>query len=275
MNLDNLIDDIQNTDTEFSDRVTPRRHALKNIAQAGVKLAIATLPLAVGSVLSKAYGQTSAEINEILNFVLTFEYLEAFFYNQGLLQPNLIPAADRAYFTAIAAHENEHVAFLTSTLGSNAVASPKFDLTVNGIFDDVLSNYDTYLAVANALEDTGVRAYKGQLTSLIGNQVILTTLLQIHSVEARHASAIRYLRSARGVNIKPWVTGNGIVFNDTGNAAFDANYVGENNLVQGGIDITTLNGTSSKISGSVAVEAFDEPMDKASVLSIVNLFTAR
>ncbi|NCD68949.1 ferritin-like domain-containing protein [Mucilaginibacter agri] len=274
MNLAKLIADIQNVDPEFEDRISPRRSVIKNMAQMGANVALAALPLAFGSLLNKAYGQTEADVNDVLNFALTFEYLEAWFYNQGLLQANLIPNADKAYFTAIAAHENEHVSFLKSALGSNAVPSPKFDLTAKGVFEDVLSNYDTYLAVANALEDTGVRAYKGQLVKLMGNQIILTAAMQIHSVEARHASAIRYLRMNRGVNISPWITGSATVFNDTGIAAFNANYIGENNLVQAGIDITTLKGLNGTVSSSTAVEAFDEPMDKASVLNILSLFTA-
>ena len=57
------------------------------------------------------------------------------------------------------------------------------------------------LALAQAFEDTGVRAYKGQAGALMGNDNLLTAALQIHSVEARHASEIRRLRGLQG-----WIT---------------------------------------------------------------------
>ena len=49
------------------------------------------------------------------------------------------------------------------------------------------------MSLAQAFEDTGVRAYKGQAKNLISTPDLLTAALQIHSVEARHAAAIRDL----------------------------------------------------------------------------------
>ncbi|WCT10830.1 ferritin-like domain-containing protein [Mucilaginibacter jinjuensis] len=272
MNLFNVIDEIQQVDPEFQDRMSPRRDAIKNITSFGSKVAVAALPFAFSTLFKRAYGQTTSSVNDVLNFALTLEYLEAYFYNQGLAQANLIPAADKGYFTTVAGHENAHVAFLKSVLGSAAVTSPSFDLTAKGTFADVLTNYNTYLAVAETFEDTGVRAYKGQAGNLLGNQVVLTAALQIHAVEARHASAIRYLRASKGVNIKPWISGSATVSNDTGIAAVNASYAGENNVMQGGVDITTLNAVSGKTTITAAIEAFDEPLDKASVLAIVSPF---
>jgi hypothetical protein len=45
-------------------------------------------------------------------------------------------------------------------------------------------------------------AYKGQATNLISTPDLLTAALQIHSVEARHASEVRRLRGLKG-----WITG--------------------------------------------------------------------
>lgn len=274
MNLFSVIEEIKHVDPEFEDRISPRRAAIKNITSFGSKVAMAALPFALGTLFKKAYGQNAAAVNEVLNFALTLEYLEAYFYKQGLAQANLIPAAHKSYINTIAGHENAHVAFLKNILGSAAVVSPTFDLTARGIFGDVLSNYNTYLVVAETFEDTGVRAYKGQVGNLLGNQVVLTAALQIHSVEARHASAIRYLRALRGVNIKPWVSGSSTVFNDTGVIASNASYANENNTVQNGIDITTLNAVNGTTSITAAVEAFDEPLDKVTVLNILVPFIA-
>jgi rubrerythrin len=53
------------------------------------------------------------------------------------------------------------------------------------------------LALAQAFEDTGVRAYKGQAANLMSKPDLLTAALQIHSVEARHASEVRRLRGQK------------------------------------------------------------------------------
>ncbi|WCT10832.1 ferritin-like domain-containing protein [Mucilaginibacter jinjuensis] len=274
MNLFGIIEEIKEVDAEFEDRISPRRAAIKNITSFGSKVAMATLPFAFSALLKKAYSQNTTPVNDVLNFALTLEYLEAYFYNQGLAQANLIPVAHKSYITTIAGHENAHVAFLKNILGNAAIASPKFDLTAKGIFGDVLTNYNTYLLVAEIFEDTGVRAYKGQMGNLLGNQVVLTAALQIHSVEGRHASAIRYLRASRGANIKPWISGSSTVFNDTGVIVSNASYANENNTVQNGIDITTLNAVNGTTSITAAIEAFDEPLDKATVLNILVPFIA-
>ena len=86
------------------------------------------------------------------------------------------------------------MAFLTDALGSHAVKKPNFDFTAKGAFGDVFSNYKTFLALSQAFEDTGVRAYKGQAGNLKASDEILTAALQIHSVEARHAAEVRLIR---------------------------------------------------------------------------------
>ncbi|GAC1301401.1 MAG: hypothetical protein NVSMB24_04160 [Mucilaginibacter sp.] len=277
MNLYKIIEEIEKVDPELQDRLNPRRAAIKNITSFGSKVAIAALPFAFATMFKKAYGATATvAVNDVLNFALKLEYLESYFYNQGVAKAGLIPASDMGYITTIRDDENEHVAFLKSVLGSAAVAQPNFDLTAKGTFPTVLTNYDTFLAVANAFEDTGVRAYKGQAPNLLGNQVVLTAALSIHAVEARHASAVRSIRKSRGVNINPWITGSASVSNDTGiGAAVDGNYAGENNVMQGGVNVTSLPSVSGSTTAyNVAVEAFDEPLDMATVLNLVGPFFA-
>lgn len=270
MNLFNIISDIEDIDGEIQDRLNPRRAAIKVMNSFGTKVALSALPFVALSMFKKAYGQTiPQDIIEVLNFALTLEYLEAEFYTKALASSGLIEdAAARNAITVIKDHEDEHVAFLKTALGSKAVSKPKFDFTAGGAFADVFSNYDTFLAVANAFEDTGVRAYKGQAGNLMSNDDLLRYALNIHSVEARHASHIRQMRRARGVEIKPWITGG----NDTGVGAVDPVYAGEDNKIQAGADITSLNGASGKISANAATEAFDEPLAKEAVLEIANLF---
>ncbi|MDB4905098.1 MAG: ferritin-like protein [Mucilaginibacter sp.] len=282
MNLLNIIEEIEKADPEVTERLSPRRDAIKNITSFGSKVAIAALPFALGTMFKKAYGSTSttSTVIDVLNFALTLEYLESYFYNQGTASAGLIPAADTKYIAEITDDENHHVTFLKAVitqLGGTPVSSPTFDLTAgngshNGPFEDVLTNYQTFLAVAETFEDTGVRAYKGQAHNLLGNQVVLTAALSIHAVEARHASAIRYLRTNKyGANVKPWITSTLSLGNDTGIALVNANYAYENNVVQGGVDLTTLPGATagSKTSVATATAAFDEALDMQAVLALL------
>lgn len=279
MNLFNIIEEIEKVDPEFGERINPRRDAIKNMTSFGTKVAVAALPFALGSLFKRAYGATTAataSVTDVLNYALTLEHLEAAFYVQGVASG--VANADASYITTIRDDENEHVAFLTkviTSLNATPVTAGKYDFTAKGTFPTVFTSYDTFLAVAQAFEDTGVRAYKGQAGNLLGNQTVLTAALSIHSVEARHASAIRLLRRQRGATTtKPWITGSASVSNDTGISAVDGNYAGENNITQGGVNITTLKGVSGNISYSAACEAFDEPLDSTTVVNLVTPFFA-
>lgn len=277
MNVYNVITEIEKTDPDIYDRLDGRRSALKQFTSIGGKIALASLPLFLSSLFKKAYGQSTGSIVNVLNFALTLEYLESEFYKKAVGTAGLIPAADLPGFTAIRNHEVAHVAVLRQTisqLGGTPVTltADKFDFTagngsMNGPYASVFSNYDTLLAVSQAFEDTGVRAYKGQAGNLISNNAVLTAALQIHSVEARHAAYIRYLRQKRGTTAnKPWITGK-----DTGGVpGVGAIYAGEETTTQAGIQITGINGMN--ISANAASESFDEPLTLEQVTAIVDPF---
>ena len=168
--------------------------------RAALKLgALATAPMMLAAVSSEAFAQVPQQVADILNFALTLEYLEDEFYRTALAQGGLIPDYAGGTFQTISQHETAHVALLQSVLGGAAVAKPEFDFTARGKYRDVFSNFKTFAAVSQALEDTGVAAYKGQAPNLVGGGTLLTTALQIHSVEARHAAQVRLLRKQ-----KPW-----------------------------------------------------------------------
>ncbi len=291
MNLLNLIEDIQTADPEFKDRISPRRAAIKNITSFGTKVAAAALPFAFSTLFKKAYGQTATRsVNDVLNFALTAEIAELGLYNTALGRTNLIPAQDRPAITLLRDVETKHVTFLKLVLGSNisstnaglsfAANTPNFDYTGNkgsantatAPFPTVFTDYNIFLAVANAFEDTGVRAYKGQAPFLLGNQTVLTAALNIHSVEARHAAFLRRLRAIRsGAAIKPWITGDGATASGVPagtlagtTAAFV--YAGEANTTQAGVNIAGF------VSTSAAQESFDEPLTTDQVLSILTNF---
>lgn len=284
MNVKHILTEIEKVDPEVYNRLDTRRSAMKEFAGIAGKLALAAVPIALGGMFKKAYGQTGSSITAILNYALTLEYLEAKFYVMGnAAATTLIPTADRQTFVTIGAHETSHVNFLKAaitSLGGVPVAEPIFDFTAGngtgtGPFVGVFTNYSLFLAVAQTFEDTGVRAYKGQAyePALMANNDVLTAALSIHSVEARHASKVRTLRKANGglvpagVDVKPWITGkqSGI-----GTTAVQASYDGEEITNQATIEITNINGQA--ISANAASEAFDEPLTMAQVLVIVDPF---
>ncbi|HXS58136.1 MAG TPA: ferritin-like domain-containing protein [Hanamia sp.] len=283
MNLQNIISEIEKTDPEVYDRLDTRRNAMRSFVKTSGKIALASIPFALGSMFQKAYSSPSSPsdlILDTLNFALTLEYLESNFYIKAVAS-GIIPAGNAmSALTVIRDHENEHVNFLKTAItaaGGTPVSftAASFDFTAKGTFPGVFSDYGTMLAVAQTFEDTGVRAYKGQAPNLISNNDYLTAALQIHSVEARHAAHIREMRKAAnllvpaGVDVKPWITLNQ---SGIGTAAVQASYDGEENVTQAGVTITNIGG--QKISAAAASEAFDEPLTKDQITAIVTPFFA-
>ena len=124
------------------------------------------------------------------------------------------------------------------------------------------------MALSQSFEDTGVRAYKGQAGNLISDKNTLKAALQIHSVEARHASEVRRLRGAMlGQPIKGWVSGS------ESNGAPAAIYAGEDNITHAGASLNDISSIGS-LSAAAKTEAFDEPLTKDQVLAIVTPFLA-
>lgn len=242
-------------DPELVQHVTRRAAVEKSGKMAGA-LAVASMPVAFGLLARRAFAQGTAlpaEIIDVLNFALTLEYLEAEFYQTGLDTGGLIPGQARPIFETISQHETAHVALLEGAItsgGGTPTAKPTFDFTAGGTFDP-FGVYEQFAALAQAFEDTGVRAYKGQAGALMPNDAILTTALRIHSVEARHASAVRRLRGEKG-----WITGN----QNTLPPEAAAVYAGE----EAGAGVTT----------AASAEAFDEPLTRDQVLAIASLFIA-
>jgi hypothetical protein len=282
MNLNNIFNDIEKVDPEVYSRLDSRRSALKSFASLSSKLALAAVPVALGSLFNKAYAGSTATkdtVVDILNYALTLEYLEADFYNTALKSPGLIPAgAATGAIETIAKHENAHVAFLKSAIigaGGKPIDMPTFDFSAgmgsgNGPFKDVFKSLELFLNVAQTFEDTGVRAYKGRAAEIVMGGAYLTAALQIHSVEARHAAHIRLMRKAYGSgvgNVKPWITGK---MSNINSALVQASYDGEEVTKQATIEIVNINGMG--ISADAASEAFDEPLTKEQVLAIVGPF---
>ena len=186
--------------------------------------ALATMVFA-GQGVAKAAIPAAPTDNDVLNFALNLEYLEAQFYTlategvtadkaaTGAISLGTSPGtvtvkasprvqfqspAIGAYAFETALEERHHVTFLQGALKTNAVAQPNIDLmnsftalgTLIGVptFDPFSSDL-MFLLGAYIFEDVGVTAYHGGAALL--SSAVLTPAVQIHAVEAYHAGLVR------------------------------------------------------------------------------------
>jgi len=299
MDFFQILSDIEKVDADVYDRFDTRRQAFKNLSGMGKKITAATLPALLSTMFTKAYGQTttlSSDIINTLNLALSLEYLERYYYQMGI-DRNLFTGTDLNAITIIRDDEVGHINALRGVLGTNAIADPTaaaFDYTAGGKLTP-FANAANFLGTAQAFVDTGVRAYKGGAVSLMANKDILTAALNIHSVEARHSSHIRTMRRG-GVAVagqdgggagdafpKSWISlqeGGGPVPAVTspvyGPGSDATKYPAEDNVTQGttplNVQTTTTAPTGLTISAAAASEAFDEPLDAATVKTIARNF---
>ncbi len=283
MNFKNILHEIEKNDPEVYERLSGRRHVLKSF---GSKVAFAALPFALGSLFKKAYGKTTDVVTDALNLALELEYFEYTFYRTATNTGGLIPAADLAGFKTIESHEKAHIEFLTDTINSfgGTAFIPKhtsdpttnmpyvpaaYDFTKGGAYAP-FANYAHFLMLAQVFEDTGIRAYNGQISPLWGRP-IFTQVQQIASTEGRHAAHARLKRRNLGAVERPmpWVTNDIAPITD-----FLPNYDGEESTMQLDVEITSLTGVTKgeTIPALSASAAFDEPMDEATVRSLFKPF---
>jgi rubrerythrin len=272
MNILKLLDKL--SDDKFFTKEASRLETISNLTSFGKKVAVAAVPLGLGammttSVRAETTSNTTASsavlkdaLTDALQLALVLEYLEDEYYRMGLSKANLIPSADRTVFTQISKHETAHVAFLKSaltSLGQTPGAKPTFDFTAKGNFSP-FTDYNQFLTLAQAFEDTGVRAYKGQAGNVMSNKDVLTAALQIHSVEARHASQVRRMRANKG-----WIE-----LSNGGNMPFATNavYAGEENTNQAGFN------TANAFGAAAGSAAYDEVLSGSDATAIASLFIA-
>ena len=295
-------------DPEIVTRMAARKAEIDNgsYASPGVvaALALGSVPVAL-AVLSREVKAQTTDVTGVLNFALALEIFENEFY-KAVLGISASAAQNTAFapvralalqqtaavetLKQIQKHETAHVALLLASGASNVfnLNENSFDFTGargagNGPFAAATTDLAFLLTVAQGAEDTGVRAYKGQAANLMSNSAVLETALRVHSVEARHASRIRRIRRLVGgagatVRLSGTVRGGGAAAaGATGSpsaavvAAFDKIYAGEDNVTHAGINVQTgLSGANFGV--EAATEAFDEPLDRPSVVAIVQPF---
>jgi hypothetical protein len=272
MNFLNILDSLDKIDGEAFERLehASRRHFINKFSR---KVVAAASPVLFASVVNKAFAFTGAAV-EVLNYALTLEYLEDEFYKMGnAAAGTLIPDPYKTVFAQIGKHETQHVAFLETALGDKKVMKPMFDFTQKGALDP-FTNFDTFVFLSHAFEDTGVRAYKGQADRLMdpSDKPYLQAALQIHSVEARHASISRRIlgKIRNKPAIKGWIT------NDEGSPApvYQGTF-SEATVVQAGVNLIDFQGIDGLNGDNIfkaASESFDEILTMEEVYAIATPF---
>jgi rubrerythrin len=122
----------------------------------------------------------------IVNYALTLEYLESDFY-RAVVASGLFKGAQQDTIKRFGEQEQQHVDALTATvtkLGGTPAAKPKTKFP--------LASAGAVLKLAATVENLGAAAYLGQAGNIQSKEV-LGAALSIHTVEARHASALNVL----------------------------------------------------------------------------------
>ncbi len=122
---------------------------------------------------------------EIVNYALTLEYIEADFYAK-VIESGLFSGASLEMIKVIGDHEQQHVDALLGTAKKLGEPAAKPETTFP------LDSADAVLTLAATVENLGAAAYLGQ-AGAIQDKEILAAAIAIHSVEARHASALNVL----------------------------------------------------------------------------------
>ena len=158
----------------------------------------ATAVLAAPTPRHPTKNDTASDL-EILNYALGLEHLESAFYAWGLAKHDAaafehagLHNTIRERFVRIGEHESAHVNILTSTIKSlHGTPVPKCTYK--------FPQYDvpTFVAIARALEQTGVSAYLGVAAKLRGD--LLTASESIATVEARQSSFLNEVFGQSGI----------------------------------------------------------------------------
>ena len=282
MDFFKIIDQLSEVDADVLGRFDSRRAVFGSLGTAAKRSALAATPLFLGALFQKAYAGTTATAVEVLNYALALELFEQDFYKkvQNSSQYAGASVPDKAAIDQIRKHEDAHATLLSGAIkgmGGVPVTGVTFKAAVFATLTTFKSGpaASSQLGIAQLLEDTGVRAYKGRAGELLGTD-LLTTALQIHSVEARHASKIRTMRGQ-----KAWVNpGDDLnshpVYSSGVTPGWDPAKFGlvvppysapsptENNTTQSGVDITTK--LPTPYSAADAAASFDEYLQVAEVL---------
>ena len=213
--------------TELAETPLSRRSFAKGISFAAAGLAGASV---LGGTVLQAVSAHAQDLDQstgltvtdadVLNFALNLEYLEAEFYlmatwgttlvGAGILTESettgpttggqKVPGIAQSPFAFAASglrtDEVNHVKYLRSALGANAVKKPAINLNALGYG---FSSPSDFLKLGRQFEDVGVSAYAGA-APLITNKTYLEAAARILGTEAEHAGTLRFACIYWGVN---------------------------------------------------------------------------
>ncbi|MEE3720067.1 ferritin-like domain-containing protein [Tumidithrix elongata RA019] len=172
-----------------------------------------------------AYDQSTVQSDiltpqQVVEYALTLEKLEADFYRHAIAATQSgsltgVPDVAKALLVSYGQDEMQHVTDLSSVLRSLGGNPDAIVIPVNPNYSAILNrnpfaNPADLLLAGQYVEDLGVAAYKGQVQNLLmagePGKTVLAGALEIHSVEARHAAGIRFLRQTLlGKDVRPWI----------------------------------------------------------------------
>jgi hypothetical protein len=194
----------------------------RDLEATGLTLAALDRDGAIGEALARVHGQSRAEFlrraalgggalvaalaepptaeaaaradQGILNYDLTFEYLQSTFYTEAERIGTIASMPRREAFWArvLGSHERAHVAILKSVLGRAAVRKPSFNF--GGVTDDA----EAFVRTAVAMEDLTVALLTGQLP-VLRDRKLVAAVFSLLTVEARHAAWARRIRGFQPV----------------------------------------------------------------------------
>lgn len=186
---------------------------------------ILVLPLLLLFLLTIAAPAASAQAavltpREVVEYALTLEKLESDFYRRAFIaieSGNLssLPEPAKQALRSYGEDETLHVPDLSAVLKSLGGNPDSITIPPNPNYSAILgrdpfANPKDFLLALQNVEDTGVAAYKGQVQNLLAAgdayKTVLAGALEIHTIEARHAAGVRYLRQTfYNADVRPWV----------------------------------------------------------------------
>jgi Ferritin-like domain len=183
------------------------------------------LPLLLASLVlvpsAPVYAQSATlSPQQVVEYALTLEKLEADFYRRAIAATRSgplakVPQVAKAVLVSYGEDEAQHVTDLSTVLRSLGGDPDAVTIPANPNYRAILGR-DPFGTPADLLqagqfvEDLGVAAYKGQVQNLLAageaGKTVLAGALEIHTVEARHAAGIRFLRQTLlKADVRPWI----------------------------------------------------------------------
>lgn len=231
----------QDLHNKFSKYGANRRTFLRGLTAAGAGFFGAAMLGGCNSSSSNvAVAAEGPTDDQVLNFALNLEYLEAEFYlrastGMGLMESQISGVGTQGmvtggsqvpfetpiiekYANEIAGDERDHVDFLRAALGTGAVARPAINFEASftaaaqaagligaGETFNPFQDENSFLLAAYIFEDVGVTAYKGA-SPFVQDKTFLEAAAGLLAAEAYHAGLVRSILASRGIDTPDLIT---------------------------------------------------------------------